>query len=152
MKFIYGLTLDWVLTLESLKEWHETMTFCFGGTFCSQLEATARTLQFLDLGITLQVSIANPMYRAHQEWTSTSNARQQKLYSCCLHFQPYDKLNFSFLFSCPAASPIPQCQRCVCDSDDRNESKKDLTTPLNSTLKLGASGRGEKQSHNKNWS
>ena len=76
--------------------------------------------------------------------------RDNRNYIVAASIQPYDKLNFSFLFSCPAASPIPQCQRCVCDSDDRNESKKDLTTPLNSTLKLGALGRGEKQSNNKN--
>ena len=99
------------------------MNFCFGGTFCSQLEATARTLQFPDLGSRFRLALPTQCTgRTRNEQAQVM--RDNRSYIVAASIQLYDKLNFSFLFSCPAASPIPQCQRCVCDSDDRNESKK----------------------------
>ena len=54
MKFIYGLALGRVLlTLPNMNVWHDTLYFCFAGTTICQLETTARTLQFLDLGSAL---------------------------------------------------------------------------------------------------
>ena len=70
--------------------------------------------------------------------------RDNRNYIVAASIQPYDKLNFSFLFSCPAASPIPQCQRCVCDSDDRNEQKQTLNYTVELNIEIGGMGAGRK--------